>query len=103
MSRSAERCVQEVRERRRDELRMQKSRAYWPAPSGNAWIPSLSEESGAATLVVVAELLDATAWAGALLQLITHTSYSGCSTPLRPGLEPYIQPEKTRRAGWSGR
>ena len=74
VSRSAERCVQIVHERRRDELTTQKNRAYWPAPSGRACIPSLSEESGAATLTAAVELFEATAWAGALLQLITHTS-----------------------------
>ena len=47
---------------------------YWPAPSGRAWIPSLSEESGALTLTGAVDVLDATADAGALLQLITHTS-----------------------------
>ena len=55
------------------------------------------------TFTGAVEVLAATAEAGALLQLITHTSYSGCSSPLRPGLDAYIQPEKTWRPGWSGR
>jgi len=49
--------------------------AYWPAPSGSAVSPSLSEESGERTLTAPTDATVGRVWPGALaLQLITQTS-----------------------------
>jgi leucyl/phenylalanyl-tRNA--protein transferase len=65
--------------RRRDYLVLLKRAiakdAYWPAPSGSAVNPSLSEESGERTLTAPIDATVGRVWPGTLaLQLITQTS-----------------------------